>query len=170
MKQAMIDYSKDSKNPLRDECYTPKIAVDVILKYIPKGLKIWEPSDTSGKISSTLIDNGHVVIGTCTDFFETETPKGTQAIITNPPYSQKDKWIRRCFEIGLPFALLLPLTALEGIERGKMYRQYGISLIVMDRRMNFTGGKGAWFNTSWFCHGFGSLPKNCIEFAEVKND
>lgn len=40
-------------------------------------------------------------------------------IVTNPPYSRgdMDAFIARCFEIGLPFALLVPLTALEGASK-----------------------------------------------------
>lgn len=50
--------------------------------------------------------------------------------------------------------LLLPLTALEGKERGKLYREKGIELIVLDKRINFMKEKkNVWFNTSWFCYG-----------------
>ena len=50
--------------------------------------------------------------------------------------------------------LLLPLTALEGKERTKLYRKYGIELIVLDKRINFMKEKkNVWFNTSWFCSG-----------------
>ncbi len=41
------------------------------------------------------------------------------AIVTNPPYSRgnMDGFLVRCFELGLPFALLVPLTALEGASK-----------------------------------------------------
>jgi hypothetical protein len=149
MKKAMIEFSKDRSNKKRDECYTPATAVNIIRKYLPK-LKWWEPCDTSGRITSAMINNGYDIIGTTTDFFTTDIPNGVQAIITNPPYSEKDKWLERCYELGLPFALLLPITALEGVKRAVLYRKYGISVIILDKRMNFTGGSGAWFNTSWF--------------------
>ena len=58
-------------------------------------------------------------------------------IITNPPYSLKDEFIKKCYEYKKPFCLLLPITSLEGIERGKMYRENGIELLVFDRRCNF---------------------------------
>ncbi len=75
-------------------------------------------------------------------------------IITNPPYSFKDEFIAKCYEYGKPFCLLLPITSLEGIERGRMYRKNGIELLVFDRRCNFiydNAKKSNWFNTSWFC-------------------
>ena len=40
-------------------------------------------------------------------------------IITNPPYSLKDEFIKKCYEWKKPFCLLLPITALEGKVRGK---------------------------------------------------
>jgi hypothetical protein len=40
MKQAMINYIQSEKN---DELYTPNEAVNIILPFIPKGIKtIWE--------------------------------------------------------------------------------------------------------------------------------
>ena len=37
------------------------------------------------------------------------------------------------------FALLLPLTALEGVERSKMFNDNGIEVMVLDKRIDFTG-------------------------------
>jgi hypothetical protein len=37
--------------------------------------------------------------------------------------------LRRCCESGKPFALLLPLTALEGQKRHELYRRYGLEVI-----------------------------------------
>lgn len=49
--------------------------------------------------------------------------------------------------------MLLPITALEGKERGKLYKEKGIELVVLDKRINFMKEKkNVWFNTSWFCH------------------
>lgn len=75
----------------------------------------------------------------------------TEAIIPN---SLKNEFLQKCYEYNKPFMLLLPLTALEGKERGKLYREKGIEVIVLDKRINFMKEKkNVWFNTSWFCHG-----------------
>jgi hypothetical protein len=67
-----------------------------------------------------------------------------------------------------PFALLLPLTALEGIHRGGLFRSMGkdFGVLVFDRRVEFTKGS-VWFNTSWFCYRL--LPKQII-FAELRKE
>ncbi len=88
-------------------------------------------------------------------FFDYEPDIGYDVIVTNPPYSLKDEFLQRCYELKKPFMLLLPVTAFEGIERGKMFRENGVEVLVFDKRINYMkeqGKKGAWFNTSWFCH------------------
>ena len=89
-------------------------------------------------------------------------------IITNPPYSLKDEFIKKCYEWNKPFCLLLPITALEGKTRGAMFRKNGIEVMVFDGRVEFMDGNkknGNWFNTSWFCHNV--LPQKLI-FEELK--
>lgn len=153
MKQAMIHYIQNYKN---DELYTPSYAIKPLLKYIPRHIKIWECTDYgSSNITKVLRENGWEVVSTHKDTFDflTDTPDfDYDMIITNPPYSLKDEFIERCYSYGKPFALLLPITSLEGIKRGKMYRQNGIELVVFDKRINFdNSSKSNWFNTSWFC-------------------
>lgn len=79
--------------------------------------------------------------------------------------SLKDKFLARCYELKKPFALLMPLTALEGKKRGELYRKYGIQLIIPNKRINFEtpsgDGSGAWFQASWFTWGL-NLPKDLM--------
>lgn len=171
MKKAMIDYMQNIKN---DELYTPEYAIKPLLKYLPKNIKIWECTDYgSSNITKILKENEYEVIKTHKDNFDFLNDKPNfefDMIITNPPYSLKDEFIKKCYEYKKPFALLLPITSLEGIERGKMFRKNGIELLVFDRRCNFiynNAKKSNWFNTSWFCYNI--LPKQLI-FEELKKD
>jgi len=154
-KQTMVNYMQETKN---DELYTPYEAVAPLLEYIPKGSKVWECTDFGdSNITRSLINEGFEVIKTHKENFNFLTKKADfdfDVIITNPPYSLKDEFISRCYRYGKPFALLLPLTALEGVHRGVMYREHGIEVLVLDRRINFLKDpkKTNWFNTSWFCH------------------
>lgn len=153
MKQAMINYVKADKC---DELYTPAYAVAPLLKYIPESARmIWCPCDKEeSNIVQELRGVGYRVIASHIDDgrdFLTWQPDNFDMIITNPPYSIKDTIIKRCYELGKPFALLLPITALEGIQRGNMYRQNGIGLVVFDKRVEFYKGS-CWFNTGWFIH------------------
>lgn len=155
MKQALVHYIQNEKN---DELYTPRYAIEPLIKYIPSTIKtIWEATDYgSSNITKVLREEGYKVISTHIDTFDflTDIPDfDYDMIITNPPYSLKDEFIERCYSYGKPFALLLPITSLEGVKRGAMFRQNGIGVIVLDRRVNYINEKKSnWFNTSWFCH------------------
>lgn len=168
MKKAMIDYMK---NPIFDDLYTPEYAIKPLLKYIPKNITVWECCDFGGsKITKLLKEHGCKVISTDKEenFFEYEPKEKFDMIITNPPYSLKDDFIKKCYEWGKPFCLLLPITSLEGKTRGREFRKHGIEILVFDGRIEFISDKkGNWFNTSWFC--WNVLPKQLI-FEELKKE
>jgi len=163
MKKAMINYMKNPKN---DELYTPDEAIYPLLKYLPKNKIIWECTDYGeSNITKILKEYGYEVIGTHINngfnFLNDEPNFEFDMIITNPPYSIKDKFIKRCYELNKPFCLLLPITTLEGKNRGEMFRKYGIEVLVLDKRINFMKNKkNVWFNTSWFC--WNVLPEKLI--------
>ena len=152
MKKALIDYIKELKN---DEYYTPGYAIKPLLKYLPKNITIWECTDYGeSNITSILRGGGYNVISTKKEDFDFLIDKPDfdfDMIITNPPYSLKDEFIKKCYEYKKPFCLLLPITTLEGVDRGNLFREYGIEVIVFDRRIEFIKEKGNWFNASWFC-------------------
>ncbi|MBO7736041.1 MAG: hypothetical protein J6S67_25955 [Methanobrevibacter sp.] len=140
-----------------DELFTPMYAIEPMLKYIPGNVRtIWCPCDKEdSKIVKALSACGYFVMATHIDdgidFLDTEPPK-CDMIITNPPFSIKDKIIKRCYDIQKPFALLLPLTALEGERRSKMFNEHGIGIVVLDKRVDYNGKGACWYNTSWFIH------------------
>ena len=167
MKQAMINYIKQEKN---DELYTPKEAIYPILKYLDKTKTYWECTDFGeSNITKILKENGFKVISTNKDQinFLTQTPEFEfDVIITNPPYSLKNEFLKKCYEYNKPFLLLLPLTALEGKERNRLYEKYGIEIIVLDKRINFMKNKNnVWLNTSWFCR---NITDKQLNFEKVE--
>ena len=109
----------------RDGFQTPNYAVDLLIPFIPKGIGlIWEPAAGYGKIVDRLNQHGlyrtvgsdirrdlrYPIVGGL-DFLE----RGRliflntfDCIITNPPYSLKRRFYKRCMEYKLPFALLIP--------------------------------------------------------------
>ena len=171
MKQAMIDYMQKPKN---DSFETPYYAVKPLLEYINPNWTIWEPTDTTGEsqITRALKDHGCKVVSTNKTKFDflTDTPDFYfDCIVTNPPYSIKDDFISKCYSytftgIEVRWALLLPITALEGVKRGVIFRnEPNFGVMVFDRRIEYMD-KSAYFNTSWFCYGI--LPRQLI-FKEL---
>jgi len=167
-------YSKREKFDKPDECYTPENAIYSLLPYIKCYKTIWDCAFGSGMLAKHFNKFGFNVVGLMDyDFLKkgSETISNFDVIITNPPYSQKDKFLERAFEIDKPFAFLLPLTTLEGIKRSKMFRDKNIQLIIPNRRINFANPCGrknkssCWFATAWFCYKFG-LSKQ-LNFVEL---
>ena len=156
-----------------DEIYTPEYALNPLLPFLKKEWTIWECAWGKGALATHLQKRGFKVAQIGEDFLN-DIIMGINdridCIITNPPYSKKDEFLKRAYEIGKPFAFLMPLTALEGIKRGALFSKHGIQLIIPNRRINFITpsgkGSGAWFQVGWFCWKM-NLPKD-INFVELK--
>lgn len=125
-----------------DEFYTPKYAVEPILKYIPTGSKIWCPFDTLDSLFVKILRdlcfevvNSHIEYGT--DFFTCEVPECTH-IISNPPYSLKNEVFERLFEIKKPFAMLVGVVGLfESQKRFEMFRDNPFEIMYLNRRVSY---------------------------------
>ena len=152
-----------------DEFMTPKYAIKPLLPFLKKEWTIFECAWGKGHLAKHFEEEGFEVVGDYRDFLTDFEIGGIDCIITNPPYSLKEQFLKRCYEIGKPFALLMPLTALEGIKRGELFRKYGIQLIIPNRRINFITpsgkGSGAWFQVAWYCYKL-NLPKD-LNFVEL---
>lgn len=145
-----------------DRFYTELWAFMPLVKYL-EGKTVLDPACGDKRMQKLFENFGIKTIGTdiesgddfISPLFWPEDKYEFDVIVTNPPYSIKDKWLKRCYEIGKPFALLLPITALGEQERIRMYKQYGIQLLLLNERVNFETpsgeGAGSWFFASWFC-------------------
>jgi hypothetical protein len=170
-----ISHSKRNKfidkfGGINNEVYTPEEAILPLIPFLDKTEIIWDCAYGSGRLAEHLRKFGFKVIGGGDlDFFKEELD--CDIILTNPPYSIKDKFLERAFKLGKPFAFLLPTKALGEQKRGRMFKEYGIQLIIPDKRINFeipSKKKSAWFHSSWFCHGL-NLSKD-LNFVELKNN
>ena len=139
---------------------TPPWVLEPLYPYIRE--RVWECACGNGNLVSALKNRSISVHGTDIqggiDFLTSLPCYEISCIVTNPPYTLKDEFLARCYFLGLPFALLMPLTALEGIKRQALYRKHGLELILLPRRVNFETpsgeGAGAWFASAWFTNGF----------------
>ncbi len=148
------------KSKSDDRYGTPHQAVDLITPYLRHEWWIWECAAGGGTIVRYLDELGFKVFGTDIKYdFISGLPLECDCIVTNPPYSLKNQFIQRCYQIGKPFALLLPLTALESEERQKCYREYGVEIVIPNTRIQYTlpdGSRrshGNWFASAWFTWG-----------------
>ena len=143
-----------------DEFQTPGYALNSLLFYLYKDWVIWECACGKGNLSNALFIHGYDVIPTDImqgyDFIEYQ-PNKWDCIVTNPPYRYKQEFLERAYQLGKPFAFLMPLTTLETAKRQRLFREYGLEVIFMPKRINFETpsgkGAGAWFATAWFTNG-----------------
>ena len=149
----------------KDNYETPRIALPPLLRHIPRDITIWEPAPGTGRLGNALADAGYRVIMTWEDFFQIN-PHGWDIIITNPPYSQKFKWIERCYDLGKPWAMIMPLETI-GTKRGsELFRKHGITLITLNKRIAYSlPGQGTQdrpaFSSAWFVW-YGKKEHNLI--------
>lgn len=166
-----FDYKRDAKAQRAadeyvpqgyDACQTPAYAIDPLLPYLRADWTVWEPAQGEGLLLEALFDSSLTAVGsdilTGQNFFEYQ-PEAWDCIVTNPPFSLKYKWLERCYDLGKSFALLLPVETLGAKTAHEMFRQYGIEVVFMDRRVNFKmpnkgwDGAGAQFPVAWFTWG-----------------
>ena len=139
---------------------TPPYALTPLYPFLSKEWIIWECASGRGNIVRALEKKGYSVIPsdvlTGQDFLHWQPEAHWDCIVTNPPYSIKQEFLERCYALGKPFALLLPLTTFETAKRQALFRRYGLEVIFFPNRINFEtpSGKGesSWFATAWFCY------------------
>ena len=150
--------------------YTPFYAVEPIVKYIPAGATVWCPFDEEwSAFGRTMKEAGFETI--CShirggqNFFEYQ-PDHWDVIVSNPPFSIKDDILKRLYELGKPFAILLPMNSLQGKTRYEYFKQ-GVQMLAFDQRIGFHNIssmdktiEGSPFATAYFCRDI--LPKGLI--------
>ena len=171
-------YLQAQRTESSDEKYTPFYAVDPILKYIPAGARVWTPFDRewsafyqSFKRRGSSVIRSDISDGL--DFFTYEPPE-YDCIVSNPPFTKKDEVLKRLYELGKPFAVLLPLNSLQSVDRYAFFKN-GIQVLAFDKRIAYHDPqhmkdyvKGVSFATAYFC--WDILPRDLIleELTEYK--
>jgi hypothetical protein len=154
-----------SKPPLRvgspDDFQTPPEALEPLYPYLDRSWRIWECAAGKGNLSRALSSRGYDV--EATDILEgfdflVDKPPMFDCIITNPPFKYKQQFLERAYQLGVPFAFLLPLTTFETTKRQELFKKYGLEVIFFDKRINFetpnqVANSSSWFATAWFTSG-----------------
>jgi hypothetical protein len=163
-------------NP-NDEFYTPNYAIEPLLKYLKSDSKIWCPFDTEESNFVKILSVNHNV--TCShitddggDFFQQTPPKGTDYIISNPPYSLKGEVFERLFKFNVPFAMLVGVVGLfESQNRFKLFKNNDFEVMYFDKRISYfksykdqKPSLNPPFSSVYICKGI--LPKQIV-FEEI---
>jgi hypothetical protein len=129
-----------------DEFYTPKYAVEPILKHLKEKSKVWCPFDTKeSNFVKVLTEQGHEVLSTHIengeDFFDlinSDICDWADYIISNPPYSMKTEVLNSLFLSEKPFAMLLGVVGLfESQKRFDMFKNNNFEIMYLNRRVAY---------------------------------
>lgn len=159
----------------RDFFQTPNYATKLLVPYIPKDIKIiWECACAVGKISTVLEESGYETLNSdikimwdnqdfvynfITGVKGFMSSKKFDCIITNPPFSLKKEFYKRCVEFDVPFALLIPADysgwIIDAIKDGaeKLIPSRRINFITPSGKTEETGGASN-FHSMWLTKGF----------------
>lgn len=163
----------DSRNILysrgqNDECYTPRYVVEELLPYLNKEKTYWLPFDKDdSEFVKVLRDNDFKFVNShieyFQDFYEYE-PVHWDAMISNPPFTNKRKIFERALSFNKPFALLMSNTWLNDSAPKILFEEKDLQLLLFRNRIKFTNNgvinNKITFSSSFFC--WNLLPKQII--------
>lgn len=167
-----MNFSEQIKQSNTDEWYTPRECVNIILPYLlEKGYKkILCPFDKEGSnfvkvLTEFGFDVSHSHIETGTDFFKIDNLKYYDAIVSNPPFSKREKILEKLFYIDIPFALILNFNGLfDSKTRWELFKKNQFELLIPCGRMHFFNGdcdgNSPHFQSVYVCHNI--LPKQIV--------
>ena len=168
-----IGYLTAATTAASDEVYTPKYAIQPLIKYLKQfntNAIIWCPFDMEySNYVKVLSEEGFKVIHSHIDegknFFFYEPECEYDIIISNPPFSQKDNVLKRLYELNKPYAMLLPVPTLQGQTRFPYLKD--IQYLGFDKRINYYKDldmtktqDGVSFGSCYLCRKF--LPRDLI--------
>ena len=170
---ANIGYLTAKTDKASDEVYTPKYAIQPLIKYLKQfntNAIVWCPFDMEySNYVKVLNEEGFEVIHSRIDegknFFFYEPECEYDIIVSNPPFSQKDNVLKRLYELNKPYAMLLPVPTLQGQTRFPYLKD--IQYLGFDKRINYYKDldmtktqDGVSFGSCYLCRNF--LPRDLI--------
>ena len=159
-----------------DECQTPGYALEPIYSLIGRNMVVCDPCSGEGILVNQFTKSGyHTMCGDIQDGqdFLVSTKENwyigkdyPPVFVTNPPFSLKYKFLSKCYELEFPFALLMPVETIGTKTAQEMFKQHGIGIIWLSKRVNFKMPYKKWENSAaqfpaaWFTHNLGIDGKN----------
>ena len=150
-----------------NDMYTPPEAMKCIMPFLNDKLFYWEACYGKGHMAETLRENGFKVLAGYENLdCLVEQPKKWDFWITNPPFNGNKKFIKRAIELGKPFAFLIRLEHLGGVEAMRLLKDLDFQLIIPEKRVNYITPKmlagekvgGSQFHSVWLTYKL-NLPK-----------
>lgn len=145
-----------------NDMFTPPEAMFYIYPFLDKRLTYWEACYGEGHMARELTNNGYKVIGNSElDCLVNEPDEKWDILITNPPFNGNKKFIHRAIELGKPFAFLIRLEHIGGVQAMNMLKNLDFSIVIPEKRINYITPKmqngekvgGSPFHSIWLLYG-----------------
>ena len=126
----------------QDEYYTKEYAIIPILNHIPENAVAWCPFDKEhSNFVKLLLENGNQVVFSHIedgkDFFNYE-PENYDVVVSNPPYSLREKILERLYALGKPFALLINEAGLfDSKTRYSLLKNNPFEIMIFNKRIGY---------------------------------
>lgn len=152
MKDQALLYSPGAN----DEIHTPDYAVKALIPHLKRGLVYWCPFDNEdSEFVRQLAAHDHLVVHSHIDQgqdFYTYEPPRWDAIVSNPPFTNKAAIFGRALALGKPFALLMTLTWLNDSAPKRLFANYALQLLMFNERIRYKGmNNKITFSSAYFC-------------------
>ncbi len=161
-----LQHKKNTYIKKDDDWETPKECLEVLLKYIGENDIIYDPFYCNGRVIDEWKKLERECINDDQDAFNREHPL-FDVLVSNIPFSLKKESMELAVNLGMPFALLMPIEALGSKWITPYWREKDFKIIIPDGRWAFTKkGKlqgGSWFDTCWITWGLIDGEKNIIK-------
>ena len=151
-----------------DDYMTPGSAWENIKQYIPK-VKIWEAFYGDGESGKKLQSMEFDVIHEERDFYD--EPPEYDCLVSNPPFSDTKKIMKRLAELDKPFILILPSSKINTSYFRENFMNKGIQIIIPPKRIQFKklidgNPVNGWksdcnFDCFYYCYKIG-LPRDIV--------
>jgi hypothetical protein len=117
-----------------DDYMTPKHAWEDIKQYIPKDKVIWEAFYGNGNSGKYLTELGFNVIHEEVDFYDNNLG---DIIVSNPPFSDCKKIMKRLAELDKPFIIIMPQSKINTSYFRENFMNKGLQIIIPRKRIHF---------------------------------
>mgnify|MGYP003634479390 CR=1 FL=1 len=161
---SIIPLKRDAVKFKDDDYETGSNILKDLVPFIKEKSIIYDPFYCNGKVIKEWEKLGFKCINEKKDAFDREHPKKYDVIISNIPFTCKEKCMKLGMELDKPFMFLMSIDSMGSRWIKKYFDK--LEFLIPDGRYNFIKNgeqtKGCWFDTMWVCYKM-NLPKTIIK-------
>ena len=154
-KNSRLNYKQNTQIFKDDDYETTENILKDLLPFIEDYNIIYDPFYCDGFVINEWNKLNKKCINEKKDAFNREHPKDFDILISNIPFSCKEKCVELGFKLNKPFIMLMPIDTLGSKWIKKYFNK--LEFIIPNGRYNFykknqEKKSSSWFDTMWICY------------------